>query len=154
MSKRISLTQGKFAIVDDGDYEFLNQFKWYHALGYARRDITDNGKSKNIWMHREVLGVEEGKFTDHINGDGLDNRRANLRSCTHTENMRNAKPHGKTSKYKGVYWYKKRSKWVSKICVDRKQIYLGNFDLEKEAAESYDCAAKHYFREFAYLNFG
>lgn len=121
MPKEILLSQGKVAIVDDEDYEKLIKLKWhYDSNGYARHSswIPGLNTSTSIMMHHFVLGISPGRkrVVDHINGDPLDNRRVNLRIVTQQQNIFNKSPSRKgTSKFKGVYWYKARSKWCSKI---------------------------------------
>src|SRR5574343_411505 len=121
--KEIQLSQGKVAIVDDEDYDYLNQWKWYAAerkcgIWYATRNIRKDGKVRIIPMHRVILNTPKGMDTDHINGDGLDNRRSNLRSCTHMENIcnpnRSLSP-TKSSRFKGVYWHKGEKIWRAKL---------------------------------------
>lgn len=154
--KQIALTKKKFALVDDDDYEFLNQWNWhYHSGGYAGAwlAIQKGEKRKHLLMHRLINNTPEGSNTDHINGNPLDNRKDNLRSCTQSQNLANR--HGITntsSKYKGVSWDKAREKWSSKIRYQYKTINLGRFDCEKKAALSYNKAAKELFGEFSYLN--
>ena len=106
-------------------------------------------------MHREVANTPDGLVCDHINGDSLDNRKANLRSATHLQNCWNARksPQSAYSKYKGVTFDKMRQKWNAQICVNGKRIFLGTFKDETEAAKAYDSAAKRHFGEFAALNF-
>ena len=156
--KTIPLTQGKVAIVDNEDWEKLLQCKWYVIEGktkwYAMRRSSDNGKRRTIYMHREILKPPSRMDTDHINGDGLDNRRSNLRIATRAQNKQNARSQrGSTSKYKGVCWNRNATKWQAQICVDIKHIYLGLFDNEEEAARAYDKRARELFREFALTNF-
>lgn len=149
--KTIPLTQGKFAIVDDEDYPELSKYKWYIARGYAVRGF----KGKTIFMHKNILNTPNGFQTDHINHNGLDNKRCNLRICTASQNQQNRqhRPDG-SSKYKGVWWDKVRKKWKSQIKHNNCMIYLGYFISEKEAAKMYDIKAIELFGEFAYLNFG
>ena len=106
-------------------------------------------------MHREILGLTDPKIQgDHIDGNGLNNQRYNLRTATHTQNQRNRKNFIKgTSKYKGVSLNKKNKKWIVRIRNGGKQIYLGHFLDEIEAAKKYDEMAKIYHKEFAYINF-
>lgn len=149
--KQIPLTQGKFAIVSTDDYEHLMQWKWcVHSNGYACRRSSNN---EIMLMHRFIMQTPSGMDTDHINGDKLDNRKLNLRICTRSQNNRNQKPQiGKTSKYKGVYWYKNEQKWIARIKKNKKDIYCGRFKTEIEAARAYNEAAITAFGEFARLN--
>jgi len=106
-------------------------------------------------MHRELIEVADGLLVDHINHDGMDNRRANLRAATHSQNMyHRGKRLGATqSKYKGVYWRKRNRKWQALITFQKEKIYLGYFRNEIDAAKAYDRAARKYHGEFASLNF-
>ncbi len=156
MSKLIPLTQGKCAIVDDGDYEWLCQYKWYAMrcgnVYYAGRNAKGKNK-KPIYMHREILNVPQGVETDHVNGDGLDNRERNMRICTKQENQFNMKSYkAGSSKYKGVCWHKRIEKWHAQIRHNGKRIYLGVFDKENDAANAYNVKATELFGEFARLN--
>lgn len=159
MSKQIPLTQGKFAIVDDKNYEWLNQWKWHAAKRgctfYAERVTSRRlGKQKSISMHREILNVSKGQEADHINHNGLDNRELNLRIVTRTQNMQNRRLLTRgTSPYKGVCWNKRARKWYGCIQSNGKWIYLGTYDNEIEAAKTYDRKAKELFGEFAQTNF-
>lgn len=150
----IPLTQGKFAIVDTKDYERLAQYKWHavkmHGIYYARRKV--NGKF--IQMHREILNVPVGFVCDHKNHNGLDNRRCNLRICTHAQNIQNSRPRTDgTSRYKGVSWNRRNRKWRASICHGGHSIYIGYYDYEADAAIAYDDTAIELFGEFACLNF-
>lgn len=156
----IPLTQGKYAIVDTGDYEWLSRWKWYcdkaERTYYAkRRDYENDGKI--ISMHRIILGLNGNVNlqADHINSNGLDNRRSNLRSCTKAENQRNQQIQlrKKTSRYKGVFFSSLRKKWLSRIKLNQKVMCCGTFTSEAEAAKAYDAKALHLFGEFARLNF-
>lgn len=149
----IKLTKGYEAIVDEDNYNELSKYKWYyHNSGYAIRSIRKNDKKFTIYMHREILKNE--KFIDHINGNGLDNRKENLRECSHKENIRNRnKQKNNTSGFKGVFWDKNKNVYKAQIKVNQKNIYLGSFTDKEEAAKIYDKAAIKYFGEFARLNF-
>lgn len=156
--KKIPLTQGKFAIVDDEDYESLLQFKWHaHKIGrriYAETAVHGiGGKWIGLYMHRFLL--PDSKEADHRNGDGLDNRRENLRTATSQENKRGfqRKKIGASSRFRGVIWRNDRNKWRAQITVSGKKIYLGFFRDEKDAAKAYDAAARKFFGSFACPNF-
>lgn len=152
--KKICLTQGRFALVDEEDFEYLIQRKWHVQKGrstfYA---IANKGIfPKPILMHRMVLNAPAGTLVDHINGNGLDNRRENLRLCTPHENQRNHKLYS-TNKtgFKGVSAF--RNKFKATIGFENRQIFIGLFTTPQEAAKAYDKAALKYFGEFANINF-
>lgn len=155
--KEIPLTQGKVALVDDVDYEFISQFKWFaqrvkntwYAVRRAPRD--EKGKRKAIYMHNFLMGGR----AHHINGNGLDNGRSNLRLATNTQNAQafRMKPLGCTSKYRGVYWHSSAQKWHAQIKSNGKVTYLGLFSSEEEAARIRDIVALNFFGEHAQLNF-
>lgn len=158
--RKIVLTQGKTTIVDDQDFEILSQISWYYHKGYAARTEIRDGKRHTLYMHRLLMKPPKGMIVDHINGNKLDNRRKNLRICNRAENNRNmihyrSRKRAVThSKYKGVYWVGgKKNPWVAQIRYNKRQIHLGYFSTEKEAALAYDQAAFELFGPFACPNF-
>jgi hypothetical protein len=154
MVKEIPLTKGHVAIVDDEDYEYLNQWKWCSATGYASRVSLDGGKRTEIRMHRLLVGAEKGQQVDHINRNRLDNRKSNLRICTPKENSRNSskRKNAVSSVYKGVTKQPNSKRFICTMFVDGKRLYLGQYDEELDAAYYYNMNAKKYFGEFASLN--
>lgn len=141
---------GKYAIVDDEDFELLNTFNWSININrYAEGRV--NGL--RVRMHQLICKASTGKVVDHINGNPLDNRRNNLRACTQSENLMNIKNARKhTSQFKGVGWHKQHKKWRAFIRTLGKMQHLGLFNKEEEAARAYNEAAQKYFGEFANLN--
>ncbi len=144
--------KGKFALVDEDYFELLNQWKWHvTSSGYVRRSkYLDKYKRKFYLMHNQVLTVPKGLETDHINRNKLDNRKANLRYCTKTQNIANRVARSKSG-YKGVKKCSKNS-WRAMIQRDNKMVYLGSYKSPEEAALAYDMAATTLHGEFAWLN--
>jgi hypothetical protein len=172
--RRIPLTKGMYAIVDVRDYEFLRKREWHVQPGintyYAITTIFIKGKRKRVSMHRYLLKSDFAKcdtqktiqsnlrgklVVDHINGNGLDNRRANLRFCTYAQNNCNKRIKAKgASKYRGVLKSRNSNKpWQAKIHINNKRIIIGLFKTQLEAALAYDSAARKYHGQFATLNF-
>lgn len=155
MTKEIVLSQGKVAIVDDADYEWLSRWKWCASrvphTCYAIRSVGRGKTQKRTYMHRAILDAPPELWVDHINADGLDNRRANLRLCTRAENNRNRRKHRDTaSRFKGIV--PSYGKWIAQIKVNGKRFQLGRFVDEKSAARAYNEAAIRLHGEFAILN--
>ena len=167
--REIELTQGQVTVVDDEDYEWLNQWKWHATKGarggfYAVRNSarggsrgtstgTGIGKRHTVWMHRLILHTPKNMESDHKDGDSLNNRKYNLRICTHGQNVFNSNGRKNSSSiYKGVVWDASRSKWKAAIGFNSKLKYLGRYDDEIDAAKVYDKAAVKYFGEFARVN--
>jgi hypothetical protein len=158
--KEIPLTQGKVAIVDDDDFEWLSQWKWYCCQGYAvRNSPTDpNGKRGTIRMHREINHTPTGMETDHLNGNRLDDRKSNLRTCTTQENRQNfGIKRNNTSGYKGVSKDGKfrgtGKQWRARIRINKKETVIGFFSDPVEAAHAWDDAARKYYGNCIRTNF-
>jgi hypothetical protein len=152
----IPLTQGLVALIDDVDaVAVLAVGKWTANLtptnAYAYRRPRLNGRSTTISLHAFLTGWP---YVDHRNGDGLDNRRANLRAATHAQNVRNrGSQRNNTSGYKGVSFDRSRGLYLAKIAVDRRQIALGRYANPTDAARAYDAAARELHGDFARVNF-
>mgnify|MGYP001575280023 CR=1 FL=1 len=159
-ARLIKLSRGKVAIVDEEDYCFLSQHKWTAIKNkknwYAMRmHRNEEGKSVGVLMHREILGLgTNDPDTDHIDHNGLNNRKKNMRLCTNSQNHANEKIRKNgSSKYKGVSWKPDHKKWYAAIGYQNKVKFLGYFNTEIEAAKRYDEKARQYFGEFANCNF-
>lgn len=164
--KKIKLNKNKFALVDNEDFEFLSRWKWYVSRNnhfpfteYAKRNRHLDDNSKEIFMHRVILEMHgqlnHKKLVDHINHDGLDNRKSNLRPATMSENKTYGKKYSNnTSGYKGVYFEEngKPRKWRSRIAVNGRDTHIGWFYTKEEAAIAYNQASKKYYGNFSYLN--
>lgn len=145
---KIPLTQNKFALVDDDDFEKVNSIKWYFEHGYARSDVG----RKRLYMHRFILGVKDKKVVDHKNGDGLDNRKENLRAGNQSLNMANQKlSSANTSGYKGVGWHKTLKYWTSTLKVNGKGHVKYSKNI-KDAVRKYNEMAINFFGDYALLN--
>lgn len=146
--KYILLTQGKRAIVDDEDYEWLSQFRWYYKKdrwgGYAVRHDLEN-HNRLIRMHRIINNTPDSLITDHINRDKLDNQRSNLRTVTFSENSLNTNSKSSnTSGYRGICLSSDRKKWQARIMVKGRSIHLGLFMDINEAIRVRNLAVKKY----------
>jgi hypothetical protein len=154
--KKIPLTQGQEVIVDDEDFEWLNQWKWYAQKGghtwYAVRCDRGGSALVSVLMHREILKAPKGFDVDHRDGNGLNNTRSNIRVCTHSQNMMNrGRQANKTTKFKGVY--KHGNGWRAQLKKNGKNMHYGTYSTPDAAARAYDAAAKDEFGEFASPNF-
>lgn len=155
-AKWIPLTKGLFALVDDADYELVNAYNW---------NVTAKSRSGNLYverraggrllsLHRWLMNAPKGTQVDHINGNGLDCRRANMRVCSVKENHWNVRKQNRatSSRFKGVTWDKNRNLWMAKIKHNGKHKYLGRFSEQELAARAYNRAAEELFGAFALPN--
>lgn len=150
--KKIPLTQGTFVLVDDEDYDYLMQWKWYqNSDGYAFRG---GGNTPNTKMHRVLTNAKKGQEVDHKDRNRRNNQKNNLRVATREENNFNSCGHANTSsKYKGVFRDLAVKKWRAGITFEGNRLYIGRFSKEVDAAKAYDKEAGRLFGGFAYLNF-
>ncbi|WP_320533628.1 HNH endonuclease [Robbsia andropogonis] len=152
----VSMARGVIALIDEEDSALVFSRRWYASnWGYAKTSIVDgDGKKTETSMHRFILGLKngDGKEVDHINGNRLDNRRINLRICSHAENIRNRGAlRTNNSGYKGVYWVSARKKWRSSLWFDGKFFHVGYFTSPQSAYEAYCIKAKELHGDFANL---
>jgi hypothetical protein len=141
-------------IVDYEDVGMVLSAPWYvGTVGYAVRGTVPRKTGKMLLLHRELLNTTSDKKVDHRNGDTLDDRRINLRECTHAQNISNQqRQKSNKSGYKGVYFNRRSKKWEANIAPNGKGIYLGRFENILDAAQAYNDAAIKYYGEFARLN--
>jgi hypothetical protein len=160
----IQLSQGKTCLIDTYDYDLVKMHRWYYAklkksnTGYVVASVQNNDKRITLQMHRLIMSVTNDKYKcldiDHINREGTDNRRSNLRICTRSQNQMNKiKNRNNTTGYKGVYFKKDRNKFIASIRFNKKNIHIGYYYTPKAAAAAYDVKAKELFGEFANTNF-
>lgn len=148
--REVELTKGRVAIVDDEDFALVSRYSWhFNSYGYA--GARERGTQRSLLMHRVIMNAPPGVDVDHINHDGLDNRRLNLRLCTRSQNNANMRP-PRPGQFKGV-WKRRGERYQARIQVTGKDTVLGTFGSAEEAARAYDAAAREGFGEFAYLNF-
>lgn len=149
----IPLSQNKVAIIDDEDFRWISQTKWFCHHGNAETKRTIGGRRVIISMAREIMKCPEGRVVDHINGDKLDNRKTNLRICTQAENTRNRGMSAHNSSgFKGVTFNKGVKRWIACIRLNGKNKHLGCFDSPEDAARAYDMAAEKNYGQFARTN--
>lgn len=156
--RTIELGRGYTTVVDEDDYDKLSQYNWSvdersHTT-YVKRSVYEGGiRTGTEIMHRLIMDAPEDMQVDHINGDGLDNRKENLRLCSQKQNLMNKRSVvDSSSKHKGVCWDKGSSKWRAYIQVDKKKKHLGYYTDELAAASAYNEAAKEHFGEYAKVN--
>lgn len=141
----VPLSKGYHTIIDPEDFPRISARRWSYSKGYAWNFRVSA-------LHRLILNTEDGFSTDHINGNGLDNRKQNLRQVTHQQNICNQRSITGASKYKGVNFSKAANKWEARISVNGKRKALGCFKTEIEAAQEYDKAAIEMHGQYARLN--
>jgi hypothetical protein len=157
--RKIYLGQDEYTIVEPVDYYEFGKFNWIFIRcdkkPYAVSEFKiGRVKTKRMYLHRAIMRAPKRKLVDHRNGDGLDNRRANLRLATHAQNAKNRKKRkNASSRFIGVYLEKRTGRWQTKIYFRGKPISLGCFDSQIDAAKAYDEAARKYHKDFARLNF-
>lgn len=157
--RKIELTNGGFALVDDEDFEMLSKFSWRgHNNGrmtYASAYLGGGRKNgRKGYMHRLIMNAQKGQMIDHKNRDGLDNRRENLRFTDRKGNEGNSRPRlDSRSKYKGVFFSQENQKWVAQGKRNGKTKHLGTYKTEELAALAFDKSARDYYKDFAFLNF-
>jgi HNH endonuclease len=149
--RRIPLGRGLFALVDAADYDEVSKYKWRAKRRGAKVYASCVKKGRTVYMHRMIMRPRKGYVVDHIDGNGLNNRRCNLRVCTHQQNQANRRPYGGASEFVGVV--RNKGKWMAGIQYRGKYFYLGRFDDEVEAAKARDRKAYELHGEYAYLNF-
>jgi hypothetical protein len=153
-AKLLPLTQDKFAIVDAADFPHLSRYNWCVVKTDNTCYAARYRKRKQTFMHRLITSAPSHLVVDHINHNGLDNRKDNLRLCTRAQNALNQRPRkGTSSKYKGVYWHERDKRFYAQISHKGRRFHLGSFKSEIAAAHAYDKKALELFGEFAYLNF-
>ena len=152
--RKIHIGKGFYALVDDEDYERVSNRKWYPRI--MPNTIYVNEKTTGKWgisLHRFIMNAKSGFVVDHINHNGLDNRKSNLRLCSHMENCYNSKlSRANKTGYKGVWWDKKRRKFEAYITANKKRKNLGRFELACDAAMAYNIHADELHGEYAFLN--
>ena len=160
MTRKVPLSRGLYALVDEADFDHVMQWRWYARPALqARRNFyvyrtLSGAKPKTLYLHRFLVDAERGFEVDHINGNGLDNRRDNLRKCSKSLNNANRKATLAASGYRGVYPQAGGPRWAARISTgSRRYKWLGSYVDPVEAAKAYDAAARALFGDFATLNF-
>ena len=156
--KEIKLTNGGVTLVDDSDYEELNQYKWFahkerdtaYVLRYQYNGFRQYGR---VLMHRQILNPEKSDDVDHVNGDGLDNQRSNIRVCSRQQNLENQRLRSdNTSGFKGVSLCNKNRAWRATVNLNGKQVHVGCYPTKEAAAQAYNHKAIELFGQFARSN--
>jgi hypothetical protein len=154
-TREISLPSGHAALIDEDDWEIVSPYRWRVLRTGSAAYVQSQVGKRSLFMHRLIMAAPDRLEVDHVNHDGLDNRRSNLRLCTRSENAANKKiPENNTSGYKGVSWCAWRGKWRAQIYANLVSRHLGYFDSAADAGQAYNAAAVEFFGEFACLNEG
>jgi hypothetical protein len=152
----LPISRGLVALVDDVDLVWLQQWTWtamaHDNTTYVVRYEKVDGVRRAVYLHRQLMAAPSGVEVDHRNGNGLDNRRSNLRMATRSQQSANSKPQG-DRQFKGVYWHKSRREWRGQIKIGGRSKSLGTFATPDAAARAYDLAAREAYGDFAKLNF-
>jgi hypothetical protein len=155
--KTLPLTKGRVAMVDDEDFPAVAQFRWYVSThGYAVRTVHANGRSTKVSLHRFLMKPQGGEHIDHINGDPLDCRRANMRIATRSQNLANARKRiTSTQPFKGITYdaTRRRLRWYARVNKDGRRFRSKRFETAEEAARAHDDLARQLHGDFARLNF-
>ena len=163
-SRTVKLTRGKSAIVDASDYDWINQWKWcadkskniwYSHRTIYNKEIIGKGRFVKVRMHRLIIGAAKGEIVDHINGNGIDNRRENLQICSHSDNIQKGHHRPNQYGYLGVSYSEDCTirHWKARISNNGKRYELGHFLTSKDAAKAYDEEATRIHGATAKLNF-
>jgi len=148
----MSLTRGKVTLIDKVDLAAALTYRWHAHFDGAYWSVASHAHP-TLYLHRLLLNAPEDRYVDHINGDGLDNRRVNIRLATNGQNQWNSRKRlGTTSCYKGVHFRKDRARWYARIKYCQRSYHIGTFESERDAAHAYNMKARELFGEFARLN--
>lgn len=154
---RIILAREYVALIDEADWPLVEPYRWCASVSHRTIYVRANAKEprRTLRLHRLIVGANARLQVDHINHDGLDNRRANLRLCTPRQNSANRRQNQNvSSNFKGVYWHQPSSRWSAQVGGGTNRVYLGLFDDPRVAAQAYNCAALALYGDFALLNDG
>ena len=150
----IPLTHGRFALIDDEDYKKASKWRWRVIQNRYVEGRRLTNQKENIRLHRLILDAPKDMDVDHIDYDGFNNQKSNLRLCTTAQNIQRQRPQtrSKTSRHRGVFWDKSRNRWTAKVRKCGKDILIGRFKTEIEAVKIWNEKAKELFGEYAYIN--
>lgn len=153
MTIEVPLTRSYVALVDEADWPLISQIKWHVLISPRCNTPYAVAHKRSLSMHLLLMGAVKGQRVDHRDGNGLNNRRQNLRFATNSQNIANMRTRGGSSQYKGVYYDKRAGRWKAQIGFNGKRIPIGRYAFEEDAARAYDAKAAELFGEFARLNF-